>query len=90
MIRFGNKCIISLLNVLANTRNTKRKIVWVEFGKKIEFGISEPLSYGCSNQMGLKFYAEYGYFEYFKKTTALWFYIIKNRLKKSSKSADMV
>jgi len=92
MLRFENKYILYVFNFLAYTLDAERKIVWVEFGKKIEFGISKPLPYGCGMQMGLKFYANFTYFEYFIKTCRVWLSVIKNKINysKNSNNADMV
>lgn len=91
MIRFENRYVIWFFNLLANALKAERKIVWVELGKKIEFGISKPLPYGCGNQMGLKFYADFTYFEYFKKTCEVWYSVAREKMKKKdSITADMV
>jgi len=82
MIRIENKCVVGFFNFLGNTRTTERKIIWVELGKKIEFGINKPLPFGCGNRMGLKFYTEFGYIDFLKKITMLWFVILRNKIKR--------
>lgn len=68
MIRIEHPMIITTLNTIARLNNTKQKILFVEFGKKILFGLKEPIPccFGC------KYFYEMSYLEYAKKTFKIW------------------